>query len=71
MSSHNPCECEEPTPGYGGECKACGRECFSKDEEPPNDYRCRECKELVLYRSDHKHDCMYYPKDLPFIGRLS
>lgn len=33
------------------------------------DYRCRECKELVLYLRDHDPKCVYYvnPND-PFRG---
>lgn len=27
----------------------------------PSDYQCRECGNLVLYRSDHKADCVHHP----------
>lgn len=71
MSSSDPCKCEDQKPGYGGMCKTCGKECFAQEEEPHHDYRCRECKNLVLYRIDHKPECIHYPKDIPFIGRMS
>jgi hypothetical protein len=27
----------------------------------PEDYRCRECGNLVLYRIDHTPECKHYP----------
>lgn len=26
----------------------------------PEDYRCRHCQNLVLFRTDHKPDCRFY-----------
>ena len=26
----------------------------------PEDYKCRECNNFVLYRSDHKETCKHY-----------
>lgn len=31
----------------------------------PDDYRCYSCSNLVLYRSDHKTDCKFYPGQRP------
>lgn len=32
----------------------------------PEDYRCRECKNLTLYNVDHKTDCIYYVPPITF-----
>lgn len=31
------------------------------DSTGPEDYRCRACGNLVLYRSDHQPSCEYHP----------
>lgn len=35
----------------------------------PEDYRCRECGNLVLYRIDHKETCVHYPDHPAFADR--
>lgn len=77
MSSEDPCKCEATDPGYGGICKHCGKECFRQEgdaegpEEEYNPYRCYECRNLVLYRVDHKPECKFFVSNNPFIGRSS
>jgi DNA-directed RNA polymerase subunit RPC12/RpoP len=70
MSSQDPCKCEEQRPGYGGMCKTCGKECF-RQEMDDHPYRCRECGNLAMYRSDHQPSCVHYPTHAAFHGRES
>lgn len=37
----------------------------------PDDYKCRECGALVLYRSDHDSKCIYHPDYVAAVHQLA